>query len=233
MQACDRQLRGSDGGTRTRETSSLLLAHLPARQTQAYLPATRTRSWRQTGAWLKLCAPKQSEVVLSSPWVETIQWLSAASQVRASCVQAHCFQRTQHSHPPHAGLLQAGRDTSVLWVDAHADINTPDGSPSGNMHGMPVALLMKLVDGASMPGGSWLADVPALDPSRIVYVGLRDVDVFERKMIAKHGIKSFSMREVDKYGIGRVMCVPLMPWWRTLAPSSHPAHCTGRRPWIT
>lgn len=121
----------------------------------------------------------------------------------------------------------------MLWVDAHADINTPDGSPSGNMHGMPVALLMKLVDGASMPGGSWLADVPALDPSRIVYVGLRDVDVFERKMIAKHGIKSFSMREVDKYGIGRVMCVPLMPWWRTLAPSSHPAHCTGRRPWIT
>lgn len=93
----------------------------------------------------------------------------------------------------------------MLWVDAHADINTPDGSPSGNMHGMPVALLMKLVDGASMPGGSWLADVPALDPSRIVYVGLRDVDVFERKMIAKHGIKSFSMREVDKYGIGRVM----------------------------
>lgn len=104
-----------------------------------------------------------------------------------------------------AGILRARPELSVLWVDAHADINSPEGSPSGNMHGMPVAFLSKLLQLQQFPGSEWLNDVPTLDPSRIAYVALRDVDTFERQQIAKLNIKAFSMRDLDKYGIGRVM----------------------------
>ncbi len=104
-----------------------------------------------------------------------------------------------------AGIMRARPELSVLWVDAHADINSPDGSPSGNMHGMPVAFLSKLLQLQQFPGSEWLEGVPTLDPQRIAYVALRDVDAYERKQIAKLNIKAFSMRDLDKYGVGRVM----------------------------
>ena len=89
----------------------------------------------------------------------------------------------------------------VIWVDAHADINTPDSTDSGNLHGMPVSLLMGL--GSKLEAFGWLN--PCLKPSRIVYVGLRDVDAGEKRILKENGIKAFSMHEVDKYGIGKVM----------------------------
>jgi arginase len=78
-------------------------------------------------------------------------------------------------------------------VDAHADINTPTTSHSGNMHGMPVAFLLGLVEEAkTLPGFEWFE--PCLTPKDIVYIGLRDLDRGEKKFIKKLGIKSYSVR---------------------------------------
>ena len=94
---------------------------------------------------------------------------------------------------------------------AHADINTPEMSESGNMHGMPVGLLMNGVGGdpSKIPGFEWLGSEDMkdvrLDSSAIVYIGLRDVDTKEREVLREKGIKAFTMFDVDKYGIGGVM----------------------------
>ena len=110
-----------------------------------------------------------------------------------------------------AGLLKARPNTGVIWVDAHADLNIPELSDSGNMHGMPVGLLMKgmVKENCMVEGFEWLdseemKDV-RLNPDSIVYIGLRDVDANERVILREKGIKSFTMFEVDKYGIGGVM----------------------------
>lgn len=106
-----------------------------------------------------------------------------------------------------AGILRCRPDTGILWVDAHSDINTPEISESGNMHGMPVGLLMEGVapNHMELPGLEWLADGPRLKAESIVYVGLRDVDATERAIIRKMGITAFTMHDVDRYGIGKVM----------------------------
>ena len=109
-----------------------------------------------------------------------------------------------------AGVLAARPDAGVLWVDAHADLNTPATSPSGNLHGMPLAFLMRLVDPAAVPGFEWLADagegIPALRPEQVAFVGLRDIDAEERRLLAASGVRAiYTMHEVDKFGIGRVM----------------------------
>ncbi|RLN58896.1 hypothetical protein BBJ29_000200 [Phytophthora kernoviae] len=105
-----------------------------------------------------------------------------------------------------AGLLSVHPDAGVIWVDAHADINTPTDSDSGNMHGMPISFLMKdMVDSSKIPGFEWLINGPTINPDQLVYVGLRDVDDFERHVIREKGIKAFSMQDVDRYGIGKTM----------------------------
>lgn len=98
-----------------------------------------------------------------------------------------------------------GRDVAVIWVDAHADINTPETSESGNIHGMPVAFLTGLArDEASAPFG-WIQDSQRVSVKKLVYIGLRDVDRGEKRILREHGIKAFSMHDVDKHGIGKVM----------------------------
>ncbi|KAG9404368.1 Amino-acid acetyltransferase, mitochondrial [Aphanomyces cochlioides] len=105
-----------------------------------------------------------------------------------------------------AGILKVHPDAGIIWVDAHADINTPQTTESGNMHGMPISFLMQgLVDPARVPGFEWLVDGPILKPEQLVYIGLRDVDSGERRIIKELGIKAFSMQSVDKYGIGKTM----------------------------
>ncbi|RLO07252.1 hypothetical protein DYB28_011755 [Aphanomyces astaci] len=120
-----------------------------------------------------------------------------------------------------AGILKVHPDAGIIWVDAHADINTPQTTESGNMHGMPISFLMQgLADPARVPGFEWLVDGPILKPEQLVYIGLRDVDsgmshvyisggdvigCCERRIIKELGIKAFSMQSVDKYGIGKTM----------------------------
>lgn len=106
-----------------------------------------------------------------------------------------------------AGLLRARPETGVLWIDAHADLNTPETTGSGNLHGMPVGLLMDGLDCdySRYPGLEWLENGPRLQPDSIVYVGLRDVDTPEREAIHNLGIQAYTMHDIDRYGIGAVM----------------------------
>src|SRR5690606_28482520 len=94
--------------------------------------------------------------------------------------------------------VAAGGELGVLWVDAHADVNTPETSPSGNVHGMPVAHLLGLGD-ARFPA-LW-GDRPPLSPRDVVYVGLRSVDPPEREAIVRLGIAAYTMSDVDRRGI--------------------------------
>ena len=94
-----------------------------------------------------------------------------------------------------------GRDLAVIWVDAHADINTPEMSPSGNIHGMPMAFLTGLAketEHQDMFG--WMnTEKPAVSTRKLVYIGLRDVDREEKKLLREHGIRAFSMHDIDRY----------------------------------
>lgn len=104
-----------------------------------------------------------------------------------------------------SGHARVHPDLCVIWVDAHTDINTPLTTSSGNLHGQPVSFLLKELKGKfpDVPGFSWVT--PCISAKDIVYIGLRDVDPGEHYIIKTLGIKYFSMTEVDKLGIGKVM----------------------------
>jgi len=90
-----------------------------------------------------------------------------------------------------AGLRRArGVAPGLIWIDAHGDINTPLTSPSGNVHGMPVSIAL---------------EDHSIDIGRTVLIGLRDVDAGERRRIAALGVRAFSMSEIDRLGMERVM----------------------------
>lgn len=91
-----------------------------------------------------------------------------------------------------------GREMAVIWVDAHADINTPETSDSGNIHGMPMAFLTGLAKEEKRDIFGWLGGEPSVNTNKLVYIGLRDVDSGEKKILRENGIKAFSMHDVDK-----------------------------------
>jgi arginase len=90
----------------------------------------------------------------------------------------------------------------LIWIDAHTDINTPDSSPSGNVHGMPLAAIMGL-------GPAELANIlnfsPKVPPENCVLVGVRDIDAIEKENVRKAGIDVFTMRDIDERGMRTVM----------------------------
>jgi arginase len=106
-----------------------------------------------------------------------------------------------------AGAAQFHRERNkkkigLVWFDAHGDMNTPDTSPTGNIHGMPLAVALGL-------GEKSLVDLagerPMVDGARAAVVGLRDVDVAERSNIKETGIGAFTMRDIDERGMRTVM----------------------------
>ncbi|KAG5266090.1 hypothetical protein AALO_G00249690 [Alosa alosa] len=107
------------------------------------------------------------------------------------------------------GHAQQCPDLCLIWVDAHADINTPMTSPSGNLHGQSVAFMLKELRDKmpDIPGFSWMK--PFLASRDLVYIGLRDVDPGEHIILKNLGIQYFSMRDIDRMGIQRVMEVTL------------------------
>jgi len=95
-----------------------------------------------------------------------------------------------------------GRRLRVLWLDAHADCNTPAMSTTGNVHGMPVAALC----GLGPPALSGLSDrTPALPPGNLCQIGLRSVDAEEKHVIRDLGIEVYDMRAIDELGMREVM----------------------------
>jgi arginase len=90
----------------------------------------------------------------------------------------------------------------LIWFDAHGDMNTPDTSPSGNIHGMPCAAIL----GRGAPELVGLGDiVPMVDPRNAVIVGVRDLDQYEREEIKSTGVKVFTMRDIDMWGMNEIM----------------------------
>lgn len=102
------------------------------------------------------------------------------------------------------GVLQARPEVGLIWVDAHGDFNTPETSPSGNLHGMPLAALTGYVK-TGLPCFEWLENGPHLNPKRVALVGVRSLDTGEKRLLHEAGISVFTMKEIDRYGIGRVM----------------------------
>jgi arginase len=90
----------------------------------------------------------------------------------------------------------------LIWFDAHADMNTPETSPSGNIHGMPLGVLL----GYGAPELTKIADFePKLDPALCVHIGARDIDRDERELVRKLGIRFMTMREIDERGMSACM----------------------------
>ena len=90
-----------------------------------------------------------------------------------------------------AGVARTrGRAPGVIWVDAHGDINTPLTSPSGNVHGMPVHFAL---------------EAQSVAPERMVFIGLRDVDAGEKRAIRELGVRAFTMSDIDRIGMARVI----------------------------
>lgn len=114
---------------------------------------------------------------------------------------------------------RTGKHLRVLWFDAHADFNTPEITPSGNLHGMPVAVLCghgpdALVDIASVGGR------PALTPDALRMIGIRSVDPGERAFVHSQQIEVYDMRYVDEHGMRAVMQQALMG----VEPGTHHLH---------
>jgi arginase len=90
----------------------------------------------------------------------------------------------------------------VIWMDAHTDMNTPKTSPSGNVHGMPLACLVG-------EGPKELTHLygyaPKVNPKNVVLVGIRDVDTTERSVVQESGVRVFTMRDIDERGMRTVM----------------------------
>jgi arginase len=90
----------------------------------------------------------------------------------------------------------------LIWIDAHSDMNTPETSPSGNVHGMPLAAIMGL-------GPNELGNIfnfsPKIHSENCVLVGIRDVDAHEKENIRRAGVEVFTMRDIDERGMRSVM----------------------------
>jgi len=95
-----------------------------------------------------------------------------------------------------------GRKLGLIWIDAHADMNTPDSSPSGNIHGMPLACAIGMgpVELTGIAG-----HVPMVQPANVAIVGLRSVDDIERLNVRGTGVHAFTMRDIDERGMHTVI----------------------------
>jgi len=142
-------------------------------------------------------------------------------QIASACASlgelvTQCFDRGQiplvlgGDHSIAAGTVagvsrffrQSNRKIGLLWLDAHADMNTPQSSPSGNVHGMPLACCAGV---GPEPLANLFGFCPKVDPANIALVGIRDVDELERGMVREIGVRAFTMREIDERGMHAVL----------------------------
>ena len=101
-----------------------------------------------------------------------------------------------------AGLAEVHGPGGTIWIDAHGDLNSPDTSPSGNVHGMVLAAVLGLA-GDRFRGDGW--GLPAVAPGRVALVGVRSLDDGERQVLRDLDAKVFTMSEVDRLGIERAI----------------------------
>jgi len=134
--------------------------------------------------------------------VETLHAVYDAGVAAVSAGRIPIFIGGDHSIAAGTvGAVTHDEPAGVLWIDAHGDYNTPETSPSGNVHGMPLAALCgeglsELVN-IGRPG-------PKMRPEDVMIIGVRHLDSTEREMIRNSGVGVYTMREIDERGIGEV-----------------------------
>ena len=100
------------------------------------------------------------------------------------------------------GLARGNGAGGVLWLDAHGDLNRPETSPTGNVHGMPLAAALGLA-GPEFESDAW--PLPAVAADRVALVGVRSLDPAEAELIAEAGVSVYTMSDVDRLGLERVV----------------------------
>jgi arginase len=100
------------------------------------------------------------------------------------------------------GMASVHGPGGVIWFDAHGDLNTPETSPSGNVHGMPLGAALGLASEA-FASEAW--PLPALDPQRVALVGIRSLDAGERELVKELGVSVHTMSDLDRKGIEPVV----------------------------
>lgn len=101
-----------------------------------------------------------------------------------------------------SGVANVYKHAGVIWVDAHADFNIEETTPSGNIHGMILAALAGLGNSRLTHIGGW---APKLDPGNIVIIGARDLDAGEQALLRTHHVHVFTMSDIDQHGISDVL----------------------------
>lgn len=103
-----------------------------------------------------------------------------------------------------AGAAQ-GRTLGLIWIDAHPDFNSAETSPSGNIHGMPLAALTGRGHPRLTSVNGFAQRVPIIQPAHVALIGIRDVDPLEREALLTAGIHAFTMHDIDRQGIATIM----------------------------
>lgn len=101
-----------------------------------------------------------------------------------------------------AHFHEKGEKIGIIWFDAHADMNTPETTESGNIHGMPLACLMGRGPEELTGIGGF---APKVDPSNVALIGIRDIDDGERRLIKELGVRAYTARELDERGMSAIM----------------------------
>ncbi|KAJ2720970.1 Arginase, catabolizes arginine to ornithine and urea [Coemansia sp. Benny D115] len=150
--------------------------------------------------------------ILKNPRYVAAAARRVSEQVREHCAAGRIAVTLGGDHSIGIGTLVGsssvyGDDLCVLWIDAHADINTPETTVSGHLHGCPLSYVLGICDPVHTKQDALFGWVPpaCVRKERLVYIGLRDVDAAEKVLLRKHGIKAYSMHDVDKHGIGKVV----------------------------
>jgi arginase len=121
----------------------------------------------------------------------------------ATSIQAGCFPVVLGGdHSISLGSVRGaarGRKIGLLWVDAHADFNTHDTTPSGNIHGMPLAALCGYGDPRLVQ--MWNEPVPVIDPGRVAILGARDLDEGEKTLLRQAGVMVLGIEQIDRLGM--------------------------------
>lgn len=192
--------RGTDVGPSAMRIAGLgaaisKMGYTLAREEDIFVPAMETRSREDSEARFKpqilsVCtelAVRVKELMDNGEFPLVIGGDHSIAMGTVAGVSAHYRDR--------------GEEMGLIWFDAHGDMNIPGVSPSGNIHGMPLAHLLGRGDPdlAGILGFS-----PKLNPDKVVLIGIRDIDAGERKMINESGIHVFTMRDIDEHGMAKV-----------------------------
>lgn len=155
---------------------------VPAEVHAPDLPADKARNFARVAGWARAAHERTQAVLRRGQTPVLLGGDHSLSMGSVAAVADHC--------------AAAGRELFVLWLDAHADFNTPVTSPSGNMHGMSAAML------THEPGLDMVLDGPhaAVDPRNLVLFGIRSIDMAERELLRSRGIEVIDMRLIDEFG---------------------------------